>query len=310
MNSSNEIDVHTVIGVLAEVGPHGVAKHPATEGLDVFSYFVDRDLRRLDLSVIGGRGLNLDFRGADLRQAKLREMKFHGANFSNADLRAADVAGADFTQCGFAGTRLKGTCFHDASLTRCRFADIDEAPDLTASQLSSCEFLGLNFAWTCLASAQLTSDFRDCDLSGVVARSAQISGTWQECELSNLFVPAAQAGGLMIVDSTGTDIDISGATLDSVELIDCSFPKMRADHAALTRSIIVRTDLQEASLRDANLTESDLEAVNLAGADLKGADLTDASLQDVDFTGAVVDKGFLDSVGSVSGVTLPDGSRV
>lgn len=286
-------DVDLVLKVLREVGPHGVRDDPRTAGLDVFTYFVGRDLRRRDLSGIR-HGLSLDFSRADLRQADLRGTHLHEARLRDADLRGADARGAR-VRADLTGARLQGLRLDGAELTRCRIAN--SAPDLARCSVSSCTLVDVDLSWTRFTGGVLGGDLADCDLTGLsVDPATQLHGTWTRCELGGVLLAGAEADAWLLVDSHGEGVDLAGARLDSAELLDCRLPGLRADTTVLSRAVIVRTDLSDASLRGADLSGADLEEVSLVGADLRGAVLTGATFDRVDLTDALLDDRALDAL--------------
>jgi uncharacterized protein YjbI with pentapeptide repeats len=290
-----DVDVPTVLEVLRKRGPHGVKDDPSTRGLDIFTFFEGRDLRRCDFTGID-HSLALSFADADLRHANLRGVQLHEADMRRADLRGADMTDARMS-ANFEGARVKGLLVDGSELVRCRFSP--SAPDLArCASVHACDIVGTDLSYTRLLGRSFGGDLRDCDLTGIASDAIAVSGTWTRCRLTDALLDNAKAVGWVLVDCHAEGARLAGAALDSVELLDCRLPSLTADGADLSRSIIVGTDLSGASLAGASLAGADLERVSLVGADLRGADLTGASFDQVDTTDAHLDPGALSAVRS------------
>jgi uncharacterized protein YjbI with pentapeptide repeats len=73
--------------------------------------------------------------------------------------------------------------------------------------------------------------------------------------------------------------------------------------ADLTGALMRQTDLREADLSDAHMFHADLREADLSLTKMERADLGEA-----DLSGAIVTKEQLETVKSLKGATLPDGS--
>jgi Pentapeptide repeats (8 copies) len=121
-----------------------------------------------------------------------------------------------------------------------------------------------------------------------------------------------------------TRLDLHGAKLREGNLAEADLRGADLHRALLRRALLRRADLTkanlidadlrgaylvEADLRGAYLLSSDLTEADLTKADLQGANLVDADLTKATLRGAKVADEQLDSVRSLQGAVMPDGSE-
>jgi len=110
--------------------------------------------------------------------------------------------------------------------------------------------------------------------------------------------------GLMSATSTVSVVSLSEANLRRVNLSRANL--YRADFRNV---ILFRADLRDANLIEANLSQAILRKANLSQAQLREADLTGADLSLANLRGAEVTPEQLETVGSLQGAIMPDGSQ-
>jgi Pentapeptide repeats (8 copies) len=110
--------------------------------------------------------------------------------------------------------------------------------------------------------------------------------------------------GLMSATASESVVSLREANLRRVDLSRANL--YRAD---LRNVILFRADLRDANLIEANLSQAILRKAILSQAQLREADLTGADLSLADLRGAEVTPEQLDTVGSLQGAIMPDGSK-
>ena len=296
--------------MLAEPNVHDLQKTLDVQGIDIWTFFEDKDLRRLDFSRIK-QALSLSFMRSNLQQSSFRGVLLHQAGFAGADLRAADFREASITNIGFQShhsgvpVALDGARFDHAQLSNVDFVKV---------ALNRCVLVGARFSLGALEEVDLSSmnltgitlalgTARNCDLTGVTGVDVELGGTtiWTECNLDQTYLPRARARGAVLVACRGT-VGLPGAALDSSELQACEFPNGDFSGTVLRDSWIHQCNLAGARLVDADLTNAQIEATDLRTADLTGAVLSGASLADVDLRGAVIEPHQLQSAAKIERV--------
>jgi hypothetical protein len=114
------------------------------------------------------------------------------------------------------------------------------------------------------------------------------------------------------INLAGCDLSraiLAGAILDEACLLRADLRETDFGRASLVGADLDGANLTEAILRGADLTTAELSRANLQSADLRGADLNEASLIEANLQGATVTDAQLVLVDSLSGATLPDGTR-
>jgi nitrogen fixation-related uncharacterized protein len=153
----------------------------------------------------------------------------------------------------------------------------------------------------------LISSYQDTivDLSGANLREANL----REARLVNTSL-GVQGFPTPHVERT----DLSGADLSGAIMLGANLQAANLKGADLSEALVGTTDpnlpwhpknadLERVDLSDANLSGAELVALDLSETDLSGADLSGANLSE-----ASVDDEQLDTVWSLEGATLPDGS--
>lgn len=126
----------------------------------------------------------------------------------------------------------------------------------------------------------------------------------RDCELGNFLLISAslEASDLHkagIYRLNLSQIDLSRAYLYEADLGGSFLGNADFGEANLMNAELIEADLSEAWMRGANLTGANFSRANLTGADLSGADLTRATLNDKQ----------LQSVKSLTGAIMPDGTK-
>jgi Pentapeptide repeats (8 copies) len=158
-----------------------------------------------------------------------------------------------------------------------------------------------------LRETSLLSSYGDTivDLSGANLRDANL----REARLVN-----TSLGVQGFVTPHDERTDLSGANLSGAILLGANLKGAILKGADLSRALVGTTDpnlpwhpenadLERVDLSDANLSGAELVGLDLTETDLRGADLSDANLSE-----ATVNEEQLDTVWSLEGATLPDGS--
>lgn len=290
------------------------------------------DLRRARLS-------RADLQGAHLGGANLRGADLHGAILQEADLGGADLGQANLQHADLTGAALEAARLDGATVTEMQLARAETLADAILPD-------GNRYDGRYKLSGDLTHAREDGVYSDQVERLANWYGVtveqyqrgqeWAEAQLDDLLEAAsvieeAEIEWLAGMRSNGRldDGSLRGEDLTEINLAGCDLSRailagvildeaclLRADlrEADLSRASLVGTDLDcailtEAILRGADLSTAELSRAKLQSADLRGADLNEASLIETDLQGAIVTDGQLVMVDSLTGATLPDGTR-
>lgn len=113
-------------------------------------------------------------------------------------------------------------------------------------------------------------------------------------------------------------VDLRGADLSGANLMESSLRQANLSGANLSGTIFIRADLRRADLSGVDLKNAwmigaQLNTTNLRGADLSGANLSETTMygdvSGADLTRADVVAGALEAAKSLTGATMPDGSK-
>lgn len=155
-----------------------------------------------------------------------------------------------------------------------------------------------------LLKERLRSSARDAEVRNV-ARVRTITILFQlDARRIEFVFTFLRESGLMSATSTESVVSLSEANLRRVNLSRANL--YRAD---LRNVILFRANLRDANLIEANLSQAILRKANLSEAQLREADLTGADLSLANLRGAEVTTEQLDTVGSLQGAIMPDGSK-
>lgn len=132
-----------------------------------------------------------------------------------------------------------------------------------------------------------------------------------EADKNGLLVQFLSDLGLVSSDeNNGPIILLERANLTEAKLSETHLSGEDLRWAILSGAELLGADLSGANLDGADLSESYLERANLRGVNLAGANLWNADLENnADLTGAKVDPYHLSEVSSLSGTTMPDGTK-
>jgi uncharacterized protein YjbI with pentapeptide repeats len=122
--------------------------------------------------------------------------------------------------------------------------------------------------------------------------------------LSNADLSTANLSGANLSGANLSTANLSGANLSNASLNGANL-----GNAALSGADLSTADLSSAILSDADLSNADLSNANLSGVGLSNANLSNANLSNADLSGAIVTQGQLNTVASLHGATMPDGSK-
>lgn len=242
--------------------------------------------------------------GANLESAILQHSRLSGVNLSDATLIDADARWA----------KLGRTNLRRSNLNRARL----DGADLTYSDLSGADLRGTHLNKTCLDGSLID---RQTQLD------AETRKLWEAANLKNP-AGAVKAGGafadakLWEAQFAGLDLsqadfaradllraDLNRADLTGVNLVEANLTEANLARARLSQARLNNACLRAACLRQANLRHADLTNADLAEADFLNADLTSANLTRANLRGAKhLTRAQLDSVRSLSGAIMPDGS--
>ncbi len=134
---------------------------------------------------------NLDFSGANLRDADLRLTILSGSNFGRAKLigtnfRGADLRGANLREADLSGANLSGADLRGANLSQTDLVVADlrrvnlSGADLSGADLSGADFTGADLSGSDLSEANLhdtkliVADLRKAKLSHVKLKGAEV----------------------------------------------------------------------------------------------------------------------------------------
>ncbi|MEY3867281.1 MAG: hypothetical protein RLZZ338_1172 [Cyanobacteriota bacterium] len=134
---------------------------------------------------------NLDFSGANLRDADLRLTILSGSNFARAKLigtnfRGADLRGANLSEADLSGANLSGADLRGANLSQTDLIVADlrrvnlSGADFTGADLSGADFTGADLSGANLSEANLrdtkliVADLRRANLTNVKLKGAEV----------------------------------------------------------------------------------------------------------------------------------------
>ena len=242
--------------------------------------------------------------GVNLESAVLQHSRLAGVNLSDAILIDADARWAKFSRADLRRSNLSHTRLDGA--------------DLTHSELGGADLRGARLNKTSLDGSRLD---RQTQLDAETRR------LWEAANLKNP-ADAVRAGGSFAdaklweaqfagLDLTQADFaradllraDLNRADLTNVNLVEANLTEANLARARLSQARLNNACLRAARLRQANLRHADLTNADLAEADFLNADLTGANLSRANLRGARhLSRAQLDSVKSLAGAILPDGS--
>ncbi|GAC1387221.1 MAG: hypothetical protein NVSMB33_16770 [Ktedonobacteraceae bacterium] len=124
-------------------------------------------------------------------------------------------------------------------------------------------------------------------------------------------------GKNVVIDLDGADlsgtilygINLSGANLSGAILSGAILYGADLSSADLSSADLSFADLRFARLININLNSANLRGANLSGASTSGASLNSADLSFADLSGAPFTQAQLNTVKSLQGATMPDGSK-
>ena len=208
----------------------------------------------------------VNFTGADLRQANLTDVWFNEADFTGADLRGANLTEADLTEATFHSADLSGL-------------------DLTTAYLASASFVGANMSGANLAGQTLWNrDFSDANLNGALLTSALLGGA----DFTGADLTAADFAGANL-HSYLRAFNLGGCPVNLPATWACRATNMGISYVIVGPLVILHdADLRSGDLAGVDLHNADLERAILIGANLTGADLQSAGLSAADLTDAVM----------------------
>ena len=262
--------------------------------------------------------------GADLANANL-----HGSDLTDSDLANANLTDAGLVQTTLAGANLTG-----ATLTGVTSGGITGTAaalpqnwslhngylvgpgaslylaDLSGQNLSGLTLTGIDLNSATLANSDVTgTDLTGANLASVNLAGTDLTGATLAGEQSSsvrgtpaalpanwtitggfLIGPAADLSGQTLNSLDLSGADLSGADLDNAYLISANLTDANLAGANLTRAELNTATVTGTSFHDANLTDALLDETNLTGDDLSGANLTyagvDANLTRANLIGA------------------------
>jgi len=192
--------------------------------------FAGSALERLDLA-------GLDFKEANLAEAKLFGADLSGSNLSKANLAGANLDRATLTRTNFDGADMTGATILRPTIYATLDASRADVPSFVGTKMTGAH-LGGRFDLTSFRSAELTGarfgpkDHRNevlitgraeivsCDFSDAIMRKANLSRTWaQYAKFSRANLQGANLAyaNLKGADFTGAELagaDFTGSVLD------------------------------------------------------------------------------------------------
>jgi uncharacterized protein YjbI with pentapeptide repeats len=120
----------------------------------------------------------------------------------------------------------------------------------------------------------------------------------------------ADLSGVILSGADLRDIDLKGTDLAGARLKGSRLSGANLENADLREANLSFAILTEAILIQADLLETNLRGANLISANLNGADLSSANLSYANLEGALVTTEQLTQAKSITGVTMPDGSKI
>ncbi|MFG0334526.1 MAG: pentapeptide repeat-containing protein, partial [Maioricimonas sp. JB049] len=206
----------------------------------------------------GVKWRNVDFEGARLDRCNLRKAELISCSLRKAGLADADLAEARLVDVRAYGAFTEGSCWHAASLEKCRFNNGRIAgTDFSNARFENCSFEGADLANSnCTVARFVQCEFKDASFD-----SADLS----ECSLEH-------------------------ACFDRAAMAGARLEKSCLSHASLGRANLSRANLRDADLSHARLVQADLSRADLRSANLRGAELDGADLSSADVVETEVDE--------------------
>lgn len=133
-------------------------------------------------------------------------------------------------------------------------------------------------------------ELKEAELSEVDLQDAKMEG-------ANFFM--ANLPSAVLVNAKLANSNFDGADLTNADLRNADLT-----NASLSSTFFNGADLTDTDLRNADLTRADLRNADLSNADLSGAVLDEANLE-----GALITEDQLAQVASLTGATMPDGTK-
>ena len=163
--------------------------------------------------------------------------------------------------------------------------------DLTGADLAGALLEGANLNWANLDGANLNrANLGNANLNFAKLNGANLNTTRLfEADLTGAYLEEASLEGASLIGASLNGAILAGANLNGANLAGAN--------------------LAGASLNGANLNGAYLKGANLTGAYLTGANLAGAYLEGANLTEARVTQEQLDECLSLTGATMPDGSK-
>ena len=127
-------------------------------------------------------------------------------------------------------------------------------------------------------------------------------------QLDNALLKEADLQYIYMPEAYLREANIRGINLRGAEIRGTDFFNTSLHGANLSEAIVFNASLRKARLNGANLLGADLTGADLTEADLSEVNLTGADLNGANLSRAKVTQEQLDTVQSLEGVTMPDGS--
>jgi len=236
-------------------------------------------LAGVDFSFLNLSGVN--FRGANLKDAKFKRAVLQGANLSDSIAHRAEFDLADLSNSNLSGADLDGCDFSGANLTNAVLtgADIKDA-SLKGAILSSVDLQSAKLHRSDLTDTTLT----DAKLKGAVFERAYLGKAVFEYsgKLEANFSDAIMRGANL------QGQDLSNSVLQRADLSQANLSRARLGGANLQRAYLEHADLSGADLSEANLTDAYLYGADMSDSNMEGAVLTGARFSGADLRGATM----------------------
>lgn len=203
-------------------------------------------------------------------RAVLQHYDLTGLSFKGRDMSNADFTGSIMVETNFERTNLDYAVLYACDLRKANFSNAS----LVRADLRGACLRGAIMANANLAEADLREgSYATYDPEKGLTFTSE-SEAWQE-----------GVGG----------VDMRGANLGSVKLSGAIAINSNFEDANLSKSTIIRGNLNGANLAGANLAGADLSQCELKNVNLRGANLTGtmmdfSNLENVDMSGALTDK--------------------
>jgi uncharacterized protein YjbI with pentapeptide repeats len=223
------------------------------------------------------------FEHGDLHAISAAKAVFRNAKLCNAILDWADLSGADLRGSNLNGVRTKHTVLDNVIFD-----------DTTTFDPNLIIILGAS-----------KGELDDMALrNGVYENQRILDGRFACHDLAG-----AKLRGASLVRADMYAANMRGIIMEEAVLIEANLRHAQLQYACLGSACLSKADLRHADLSHADLSNADLSDANLSFVDLENTDLSRANLTRANLRGAQhLTKAQLDSVRSLSGATLPDGS--